>query len=86
MDEKTPVDSKFRFVLVTSGRAEQLMRGARPKVDAGNRKSTTVAMDEVAQGLVDWDYGPPPAPPEEAAAEGSEAAGEPEGEAAGEVH
>lgn len=86
MDEKTQVDSKFRFVLVTSGRAEQLMRGARPKIDAVNRKSTSVAMDEVRQGLVDWDYGPPPAPPEEVAAEGSEATGEAAGETVGEVH
>ena len=60
MDEKRTVDSKFRFVLVASHRAEQLMRGARPKVEAGKRKPTRLAMEEVTHGLVDWGYGPPP--------------------------
>lgn len=65
MDGKNvTVDSKFRFVLVASHRAEQLMRGARPKVEAGKRKPTRVAMEEVNHCLVDWGYGPPP--PEEA--------------------
>lgn len=62
MDEKpfVTVDSKFRFVLVAARRAEQLMRGARPKVEVGKRKPTRVAMEEVTQSLVDWGYGPPP--------------------------
>lgn len=60
MDEKHNVDSKFRFVLVAAHRAEQLMRGARPKLEAGKRKPTRVAMDEVNRSLVDWGYGPAP--------------------------
>jgi DNA-directed RNA polymerase omega subunit len=60
MDEKRTVDSKFRFVLVAAHRAEQLMRGARPKLEAGKRKPTRVAMEEVNHSLVDWGYGPPP--------------------------
>ncbi|HVT18651.1 MAG TPA: DNA-directed RNA polymerase subunit omega [Thermoanaerobaculia bacterium] len=73
------VDSKFRLVLVAANRAEQLIRGARPKVEAGKRKPTRLAMEEVAANLVDWGYGPPPAP---------EPAPEPEMEEqpAGEVH
>jgi DNA-directed RNA polymerase omega subunit len=68
MDEKTrepapEVDSKFRLVLVAASRAEQLIRGARPKVDAAaKRKPTRLAMEEVASHLVDWGYGPPPQP------------------------
>jgi len=58
------VDSKFRFVLVAAHRAEQLMRGARPKIEAGKRKHTRIAMDEVNNSLVDWGYGPPPPPQE----------------------
>ncbi|HSF38365.1 MAG TPA: DNA-directed RNA polymerase subunit omega [Thermoanaerobaculia bacterium] len=72
MEPKNPnnVDSKFRLVLVAANRAEQLMRGARPKVEAGKRKPTRVALEEVDQHLVDWGYGPPPAPePEPAEAE-----------------
>ena len=75
-DERAPnrVDSKFRFVLVSAQRAEQLMRGARPKVEvAGRQKPTKVAMQEVSSDLVDWDYGPAPAPaPSEPAEPGAE--------------
>jgi len=78
MDDRadSKVDSKFRFVLVAAQRAEQLMRGARPKVEAGKRKPTRVAMQEVDSNLVDWDYGPAPQPEPEAAAETEEAAEE----------
>ncbi|HVT59890.1 MAG TPA: DNA-directed RNA polymerase subunit omega [Thermoanaerobaculia bacterium] len=82
--EKVPaappaVDSKFRLVLVAANRAEQIIRGARPKIEAGKRKPTRVAMEEVAANLVDWGYGPPPQP---------EAAPEPalEEQPVGEVH
>jgi DNA-directed RNA polymerase omega subunit len=65
MDEKGPtMDSKFRRVLVASGRAEQLMRGARPKVEAGKRKPTRIALEEVEHQLIDWGYGPAPQPEE----------------------
>ena len=35
MQDKLPeqIDSKFRFVLLAAHRAEQMMRGARPRVD-----------------------------------------------------
>jgi DNA-directed RNA polymerase omega subunit len=62
--EQAPeVDSKFRLVLVAASRAEQLIRGARPKLDGTTkRKPTRLAMEEVASHLVDWGYGPPPQP------------------------
>lgn len=62
MDGKQPpmIDSKFRLVLLAAHRAEQIMRGARPKVEAGKKKSVRVAMDEISHQLVDWGYGPPP--------------------------
>jgi DNA-directed RNA polymerase subunit omega len=69
MTETMPskVDSKFRFVLLAANRAEQLMRGARPKLEAPSRKPTVVAMRELSQGVVEWEYGPAPQPePEEA--------------------
>lgn len=84
MDQKTPtpMDSKFRFVLVVANRAEQIMRGARPKIDAGKLKPTRVALEEVHQDLVEWGYGPAPQPEPE---EGAEASGTEE-PAAAEVH
>jgi DNA-directed RNA polymerase omega subunit len=73
MDEKAPtMDSKFRRVLVAATRAEQIMRGARPKVEAGKRKPTRVALEEVDQSLVEWGYGPPPQPEETEAAAAEE--------------
>jgi len=70
MDNKAPaIDSKFRRVLVAANRAEQLMRGARPKVEAGKRKPTRLAMEEIDHSLVEWGYGPPPEPVPEPEAE-----------------
>lgn len=60
MEIPSRVDSKFRFVLLAATRAEQLMRGARPKVDSVSRKPTVTAMRELSQSNVDWDYGPAP--------------------------
>jgi DNA-directed RNA polymerase subunit omega len=71
------VDSTFRFVLISARRAEQLMRGARPKVDASHGKLTRVALKEVSEDLVDWQYGPPPAPEPAAVEEGAAAIEEP---------
>jgi DNA-directed RNA polymerase subunit omega len=64
------IDSKFRFVLLAAERAEQMMRGARPKMDMGELKPTRIAIEEISNDLVDWDYGPAP----------EEALAEPEGE------
>jgi len=71
------MDSKFRYVLVVAERAEQLLRGARAKVDLGEAKSTRVAQVEVDRELVDWGYGPAPV---EEAEELLEAAAEEESE------
>ncbi len=54
------MDSTFRFILVAARRAEQLMRGSRPKVDTAGTKPSRVALAEISQELVEWSYGPPP--------------------------
>lgn len=56
------IDSTFRYILIAAKRAEQLVRGARPRIEMPLRKPSRVAMREVVENLVDWDYGPPPAP------------------------
>ncbi len=58
------IDSKFRFVLIAAQRAEQMIRGGRPKVDMGDLKPTRIALEEVSNDLVDWDYGPAAEPEE----------------------
>lgn len=88
-DEKSSVqesmDSKFRYVLLVAQRAEQLMRGARPKIDADVSKPTTLAKDEVDRRLIEWDYGPAPQPELEALGEVGDEAAEPESEAEAEA-
>lgn len=81
------MDSKFRYVLLVAQRAEQLMRGARAKLERPGFKPTSVAREEIDRSLIEWDYGPEPelepeleALPEEG--EGAEVAAEEEPEAA----
>lgn len=51
------VDSKFRFVLLAARRAEQLMQGARPRLESfQDKKYTRIAQEEVRTDLVPWDY------------------------------
>lgn len=70
------IDSKFRYILVASARAEQIMRGAPTKVEQGADKASRVAMREVSQDLVAWELGQPaepePEPAEEVAEESDE--------------
>ena len=68
MDIPQKVDSKFRFVLLSAHRAEQMVRGARPKMEHTSRKPSRRAMAEIQADAVNWDYGPEPqpeAPPQE---------------------
>jgi DNA-directed RNA polymerase omega subunit len=48
------VDSKFRYVLLVSKRAEQLIQGAQPKLKSRHAKPTRVAMEEIANNQVKW--------------------------------
>jgi DNA-directed RNA polymerase subunit K/omega len=69
----TPPESRFLFVDVAALRAKQLRRGARPRLErsaddgseqvpAHPRKPERVAMEEVRQGLVSFEF--PVAKPE----------------------
>lgn len=53
---RTPegIDSTFRFILLAARRAEQLVGGARSRIDARHAKPTLTALDEVVAGLVPW--------------------------------
>lgn len=53
------IDSKFRYVLLVSKRAEQLIQGAQPRTRSKHAKPTRVAMEEVAQNVVKWQLTPP---------------------------
>ena len=61
--------SIYRFIIVAAKRARQLQSGSRPKVQAGSRKMTRVAVEEVRRGMIpfmDPETTPiPEEPPEE---------------------
>lgn len=48
------IDSKFRYVLLVSKRAEQLIQGSAPKAKSRHAKPTRVAMEEVDKNQVKW--------------------------------
>jgi DNA-directed RNA polymerase subunit K/omega len=53
------IDSKFRYVLLVSKRAEQLIQGAQARTRSKHAKPTRVAMEEVANNAVKWQLTPP---------------------------
>ena len=53
------VDSKFRLVLLLARRAEQLIRGARPKLETDRpMKPTRLAAAEFEANQIRWAAGP----------------------------
>ena len=66
------VDSRFQFITVAAQRAKQIQNGAKPRVEAATRKSTRIAIGEVAANAVSWEM-KDEKPGEAAAAEPAEA-------------
>lgn len=48
------IDSKFRYVILASLRAKQLLKGAKPRVKSKSRNLIRIAQEEVKQGLIDY--------------------------------
>lgn len=63
------IDSKFRFVILASKRAKQLLRGDKPKIKSKSKNPVRIAQNEMAQGLIEYDI---IQSPEETAAEPEE--------------
>jgi len=49
------LDSKFRFVILASKRAKQLLQGAKPKIRIKSKNLIQVAQNEVKQRLIDYE-------------------------------
>ena len=49
------IDSKFRFVILASKRAKQLLKGAKPKVRSKSRNPIRLAQLELREGAVDYE-------------------------------
>ena len=53
-----PADiGKFQFVVLSSLRAAQLLRGCLPRVDGGHKRTVTAQM-EISSGMVKQDFTP----------------------------
>jgi len=55
VDRYGKIDSKYRFVIVASKRAKQLLRGAKPKVKAKTKNPIRLAQLEVKDGVIEFD-------------------------------
>lgn len=55
MEHFGKIDSKFRFVILASKRAKQLLRGAKPKVRSKSRNPIRLAQQELREGAVDYE-------------------------------
>jgi len=49
------LDSKFRFVIVASKRAKQILKGSKVKLKTKTRNPIRIAQIEVKNGLVEYD-------------------------------
>ena len=61
-DEWPGIDSKFRLIVVAALRSKQLLSGSAPRIDADplRRRNTSIALEEVKQGLVSFTNGNEP--------------------------
>ena len=54
-EEEWPgIDSRYRLIVVAALRAKQLLHGSTPRIDVDpvRRRNTSIALEEVKQGLV----------------------------------
>ncbi len=68
------IDSRYRLIVVAALRSKQLVRGALPRIvaDPLKRRNTSIALEEVKQGLVEFTIGSNVATPAEAGTDDSE--------------
>ena len=59
-DATTPVESKFRAILLIAQRARQIQAGAKPFLHTIARKATRIARDEFRAGLLSYETLPAP--------------------------
>ena len=50
------IDSRFRLIIVAGLRTKQLLHGSTPRieVDAKRRRNTSIALEEVKRGLIQF--------------------------------
>ncbi len=61
MSKDNGIDSKFRFVILASKRAKQLLHGDKPRIKTKSRNPIRIAQEEVRMGTVGYDIVEPKA-------------------------
>lgn len=59
MDMFGNIDSKYRFIILASKRAKQLLKGAKPKIQGRSKSLIRIAQAEVRSGLIEYEIIPP---------------------------
>jgi DNA-directed RNA polymerase omega subunit len=52
------IDSKYRFIILASKRAKQLLKGAKPKIHGKSKSLIRIAQAEVRAGLIEYEIIP----------------------------
>jgi len=52
--DKAKVDGRYRLVMIASQRAKELSLGVKPKIQTKSKKVTSVALEEAAQGKLEF--------------------------------
>lgn len=55
MKDLSNIDSKYRFVIIASKRAKELLKGAKSRLQSKSRNPIRVAQKEVRLGLVEFE-------------------------------
>ncbi|OGD14568.1 MAG: DNA-directed RNA polymerase subunit omega [Candidatus Aminicenantes bacterium RBG_16_63_14] len=58
MDKFGNIDSKYRFIILASKRAKQLLKGAKPKIQGKSKSLIRIAQAEVKAGLIEYEIIP----------------------------
>ena len=55
MTDLDQIDSKYRFVIIASKRAKELLKGAKARIKSRAKNPVRIAQQEVEMGLVDFE-------------------------------
>lgn len=58
MDKFGNIDSKYRFIILASKRAKQLLKGAKPKIKTKSKNPIRIAQAEVRSGVIEYEILP----------------------------
>jgi DNA-directed RNA polymerase omega subunit len=58
LDQFGNIDSKYRFIILASKRAKQLLKGAKPKIQSRSKSLIRIAQAEVKEGLIEYEIIP----------------------------